>query len=162
MNDRQQLRDELEDRLTDQALTEALGGKRPPDLSDDILTAALPRRRYWGMRPRVALAASLLLALGLGASAYLRFGADSSREVARVNRAVSSAYDKNDDVQYVAEADASRESRHREVVDMLASVERSHAPTADEPPITYPSREQLADLIKRRVNPASSEEAAEA
>src|SRR5687768_10364052 len=73
MNDRQQLREELEDRLTDQALAEALGGKRPPDLSDDILAAASHRRRYWGMRPRVALAASLLMLLGLGAMVYVQY-----------------------------------------------------------------------------------------
>ncbi|MGE0609161.1 MAG: von Willebrand factor type A domain-containing protein [Pirellulales bacterium] len=63
------IRDELHDRLTDQALGEALAGQRPPDLVEKIVAAAQDRPRTVWRRPRLALAASLLLAAGLGAGA---------------------------------------------------------------------------------------------
>jgi len=67
MNEHEDPRDELEDRWTDQALAEVVGGKRPPDLTARILAAA--RQRRFALRPRMklALAASLLAMLaGIG------------------------------------------------------------------------------------------------
>lgn len=62
--------DDYEDRLTDQALAEVLGSKRPPDLSDDILAALRPRW-YKRRAPRLAMAASILIAAGAGAMLYI-------------------------------------------------------------------------------------------
>lgn len=64
MNERDDIRQELEDRLTDQALIELLGGREPPDLTARILAAAKAHKPRQA-RVRLALAASLLLALGL-------------------------------------------------------------------------------------------------
>lgn len=60
------LREELEDRLADLALSETLGGKRPPDLSQAVLAASRQPRRSWRTIAMLAVAASLLVACGLG------------------------------------------------------------------------------------------------
>ncbi|HEV7221993.1 MAG TPA: von Willebrand factor type A domain-containing protein, partial [Pirellulales bacterium] len=72
MNDKNTLRDDWEDRLAEQALGEVLGGKRPPDLSERILAAAQPIAAKRRPRARLALAASVLLSVGLagGYAAY--------------------------------------------------------------------------------------------
>ncbi|HVC95674.1 MAG TPA: VWA domain-containing protein [Pirellulales bacterium] len=71
MNEHDEPRDELEDRWTDQALAEVVGGKRPPDLTARILAAAQPRR--FALRPRLklALAASLLVAVTSASTGYI-------------------------------------------------------------------------------------------
>jgi uncharacterized membrane protein YgcG len=51
---------------------------------------------------------------------------------------------------YAVENEALRQARQRGVVDTLATVERSHIPTPDEPPILYPSREFWQALTERR------------
>ncbi|HUY87494.1 MAG TPA: VWA domain-containing protein [Pirellulales bacterium] len=83
MNDQHTLRDDLEDRLAEQALGELLGGKRPPDLSERILAAAArPAAAKRRPRARLALAASLLFAvvLGSGYAGYERLRHRSSPE----------------------------------------------------------------------------------
>jgi len=84
MNDKNTLRDDWEDRLAEQALGELLGGKRPPDLSEQILLAAASQPLAAKRRPRarLALAASLLLVAGLGGgyAAYERLHRFGSTE----------------------------------------------------------------------------------
>ncbi len=88
-------RDELEDRLIDQALREALGGETPPDLSDKVLAAAekqllfsaqpkgkvmdKPKRR---LRITVAAAAAICVTAGICITLLLPT-VQSSREAAR-------------------------------------------------------------------------------
>lgn len=64
-NDRNNLREELEDRLADLALSEILGGQRPPDLSQRVATTVLQRPTYaWRKFAWMAGAASLLMCAG--------------------------------------------------------------------------------------------------
>jgi Ca-activated chloride channel family protein len=87
-------RDELEDRLLDQALDELLGGKRPPDLSKKILqgveVAQPVRALKWRRVAKYALAASLLVAvtvaLLLPAKQFRRGTARSGATANSVNR----------------------------------------------------------------------------
>lgn len=65
-------RDDYEDRLTDQALAEVLGGKRPPDLSGDILAAAKGCAWYARRGPRMAVAATVLVAVGAWGALYFQ------------------------------------------------------------------------------------------
>jgi Ca-activated chloride channel family protein len=94
--------DRLEDRLLDQALREAVGGERPPDLSAKILAAAAaeglfdapheekeramsaPKRRGFLTKGQWAVAATLLVAAGGMAllSPYMRPSPRYSREMA--------------------------------------------------------------------------------
>ena len=67
MSQHDELRDELEDRLTDQALVEVVGGRHPPDLTARVLAAAQPAKVRRSRRRQFALAASMLLAAGLAA-----------------------------------------------------------------------------------------------
>ena len=91
-------RDELEDRLMDQALREVLGGEAPPDLSDKVLAAAekqllfspqpkerimdKPKRRFRSTITTAAvtcLAAGILIALMLPAKQAAREAARSAQ-----------------------------------------------------------------------------------
>lgn len=56
---------------------------------------------------------------------------------------------------YWAESEALRQARWRGMVDTLQTVERSHIPTPDEPPIVYPDREFWIALTERRKEYAS-------
>ncbi len=60
------LREELEDRLADLALSEVLGGRHPPDLSQAVLAAPRQSHRSWRSMTKLALAASLLIAISAG------------------------------------------------------------------------------------------------
>lgn len=65
MNERHEIRDELADRLTDQALAEILAGRRPPDLTARILAAAQSPRASAPRESRLALAACLAWIAGI-------------------------------------------------------------------------------------------------
>lgn len=71
MNDHDDPRHEIEDRLTDLALGELVGERRPPDLTARIMAAATaPPRRSERPRRALALAACVVFAAGLAASGY--------------------------------------------------------------------------------------------
>lgn len=75
-------RQEWQDRLMDQALSETVGGRQPPDLSARILAAAAHRPAFVRQR-RLAIAASLLLATGLAVYAiYMHEGTSPAARVA--------------------------------------------------------------------------------
>jgi hypothetical protein len=57
---------------------------------------------------------------------------------------------------YYDEAMTVREMRQKGVIDMLATVERSHVPTPDDPPIVYPDAEVWRELTARRKEKYSS------
>jgi hypothetical protein len=64
-------RHELEDRLTDQALGELLGGHNPPDLTARIVAAAsAPARRPHRSRRALVAVACIVFAVGLAVSGY--------------------------------------------------------------------------------------------
>lgn len=71
MSDHEDPREDLEDRLTELALGELVGERRPPDLTSRILAAAAaPPRRAARPRRALAVAACAVLAVGLAASGY--------------------------------------------------------------------------------------------
>ncbi len=91
-------RDELRDRLLDQALRETLGAESPPDLTDRILAAAMEqvselpqpkgegvmekrRRRSW-IWATVAVVACLLIAVGITLVTQAARGTRSTRQLA--------------------------------------------------------------------------------
>jgi Ca-activated chloride channel family protein len=98
-------RDDIEERLLDEALREVLGGEAPPDLTDKILAAAekqvsvspqpkeqvmnQPRRL---LRMTFATAATLLIVAGIGVALMLP-AVQSSRETARRAMMLSEAQD---------------------------------------------------------------------
>jgi hypothetical protein len=73
-----------------------------------------------------------------------------ARDISPSNPVMTSAVLTSRTAGYFAESAALREARHRGVVDMLASAERSHVPTSDEPPILYPDPEVWQALTERR------------
>jgi Ca-activated chloride channel family protein len=172
-------RDDYEDRLTDQALAEVLGGKRPPDLSDDILAAA--KRPRWHARrlPRLAMAASVLIAAGAGVAFYLNRGGDAvQQEPLLVAGKIQSAQSVklNDSRSWSESRSKSVDERSLELAypstpvpaTTLEIAERVDAygldggvatpdiprpamrSTPDEPPILYPSREHWYHLSSSR------------
>ncbi len=72
------LREELADRLADLALCEVLGTQRPPDLAANIVAASQQRPRSRRTLAIFALAASVLIALGIGS--WYRWQARQGRE----------------------------------------------------------------------------------
>jgi Ca-activated chloride channel family protein len=84
------LREDLQDRLADLALTEVLGGRRPPDLSQAVLAAPRHSHRSWRTIAKLALAASVLVALGTGIYAW-RLSRSQLNQLSFVESKVSSA-----------------------------------------------------------------------
>jgi Ca-activated chloride channel homolog len=95
MSEQHELRQELEDRHTDQALQELLGGRCPPDLTTRILSAARPARRWRSRRRQVALAATVLATVGIAASyvIYHRHQRASASQIATNSTAAPTKHD---------------------------------------------------------------------
>ena len=81
--------------------------------------------------------------------------ADMARELAPHRPATMAAMHTATMSGYWAESEALRQARWRGMVDTLQTVERSHIPTPDEPPIVYPDREFWIALTARRKEFAS-------
>src|SRR5687768_2610053 len=72
-NDPSALREELQDRLADLALSEVVGGHKPPDLSQ-VTKVALPQSAAtWRRGAKIALAASLLIAISIVSFGWWRW-----------------------------------------------------------------------------------------
>ena len=76
--------------------------------------------------------------------------ADIARQMAPQRPATMAASRSSTMTGYAVEAESLRQARHRGVVDTLQTVERSHIPTPDEPPIIYPSAEFWLAMTERR------------
>ncbi|HEV3340617.1 MAG TPA: VWA domain-containing protein [Pirellulales bacterium] len=85
MSQQDDLRQELADQFTDQALREVLGGRRPPDLTARILSAAQPARRWQSRRRQLELAAMVLLSASVvaGYVVHLRNQKTVARGIAK-------------------------------------------------------------------------------
>src|SRR5690348_3337959 len=88
MSQHDERRDELEDRLTDQALAEVVGGRRPPDLTARILAAAQPVSLRRSRKRQFALAASVLMAVGLAAAYAVFHSHGASSEPQTVEKSI--------------------------------------------------------------------------
>ncbi|HEV3007379.1 MAG TPA: hypothetical protein VGX78_23105, partial [Pirellulales bacterium] len=174
MNEHDNPRDELEDRWTDQALAEAVRGKRPPDLTARIMAAARPTRFVLHPLTKLALAASLLVAIGFGVfavsvhqthrnwtaeeidftggvAAHVQLDKSRGMQAQREGRGGHATAELDARMQgYTNDMRHLRDARHRGFVDALYSVETSHVPTPDEPPILYPDPEVWRMLTERR------------
>jgi Ca-activated chloride channel family protein len=180
MNEHENSRDELEDRWTDQALAEVVGGKRPPDLTARIMAAARPRRFVLHPRMKLALAASLLVTLGtIGAFAIavhrtqrnwmagidftggVRDDIELDEGYAQVLRGSKDGNQSPDFPrkfdklhapiqEFARDMQRLRNARHRGFVDALNNTDTSHVPTAEEPALHYPDPKIWQMLTERR------------